>query len=168
MWGAGTPSYEGKRITVPETLCYPRPLQAHVPIIIGGGGERRTLRLAARYADAANVIGDKDAVRRKAAVLRAHVEAEGRSGQDVALTHLSTVLVGAHDRHVAEMVERVRPRRSDAARLAAAMNAGTVSDHVGRFRELAELGVREVMVRLPDPRDPDAMEQMSKVIAAFR
>ena len=66
------------------------------------------------------------------------------------------------------MVERVRPGRSDAARLAVAMNAGTVSDHVGRFRELAELGVREVMVRLPDPRDPDAMEQMSKVIAAFR
>jgi hypothetical protein len=47
------------------------------------------------------------------------------------------------------------------------MNAGTVSDHVGRFRELAELGVREVMVRLPDPLDPDAMEQMSKVISAF-
>ncbi len=167
MWGAGSPSFEGKRITVREALCYPRPIQAHVPILLGGGGERRTLRLAARYADAANVMGDNDTVRRKAGVLRAHLEAEGRSAGGVALTHLSTVLVGAHDRHVAEMVERVRPRRSDTARVAAAMNAGTVSDHVGRFRELAESGVCEVMVRLPDPLDPDVMEQMSKVIAAF-
>jgi len=167
MWGAGSQSYEGKRITVPEALCYPRPLQAHVPILLGGGGERRTLRLAARYADAANVMGDKDTVRRKAGILQAHLEAEGRNAGDVALTHLSTALVGAHDRHVAEMVERVRPRRSDAARVAAALNAGTVSDHVGRFRELADIGVREVMVRLPDPQDPDAMEQMSKVISAF-
>ena len=38
--------------------CYPRPLQEHVPMLVGGGGERRTLRLAARYADAANVLGD--------------------------------------------------------------------------------------------------------------
>ena len=113
-------------------------------------------------------MGDKDTVRRKAGILQAHLEAEGRNAGDVALTHLSTALVGAHDRHVAEMVERVRPRRSDAARVAAALNAGTVSDHVGRFRELADIGVREVMVRLPDPQDPDAMEQMSKVISAFR
>jgi len=48
------------------------------------------------------------------------------------------------------------------------MNAGTVKDHVGRFRELAEAGVGEVMVRLFDPLDAGSMEPMSKVISAFR
>jgi len=48
------------------------------------------------------------------------------------------------------------------------MNAGTVRDHVGRFRELAEGGVREVMVRLPDPVGPGSMEEISHVIDAFR
>jgi len=168
LWGPGSPSYEGLRVTVPEAMCYPRPLQEHVPVIVGGGGERRTLQLAARYADAANVMGDTDQVRRKAAVLRAHCELEGRDPAAVELTHLSSVVVGADDRHVAETVERLRPRGRDRAHAAAAMNAGTVRDHVGRFRELAEGGVREVMVRLPDPVGPGSMEEISHVIDAFR
>ena len=168
LWGAGSPSYEGSRVKVPEAMCYPRPLQSHVPVLVGGGGERRTLRLAARYADAANVIGDRATVRHKAAVLRAHCQAEGRDPAAVELTHLSSVLVGADDRHVAELVERLRPRGSDRARAAAALNAGTVRDHVGRFRELAEAGVSEVMVRLADQPGSGSMEQMASVIAAFR
>ncbi len=168
LWGAGTPAFEGRRVTVPEAMCYPRPLQAHVPILVGGGGERRTLRLAARYADAANVMGDTGTVEHKAAVLRAHCVAEGRDPAAVELTHLSSVLVGADDRHVAEQVERFRPRRSDSARAAARLNAGTVKDQVGRFRELAEAGVGEAIVRLRDPLDAGAMEQMAHVISAFR
>jgi alkanesulfonate monooxygenase SsuD/methylene tetrahydromethanopterin reductase-like flavin-dependent oxidoreductase (luciferase family) len=166
MWGPGSPSFEGRVLSVPAAACYPRPLQQHVPVIVGGGGERRTLRLAARYADAANVMGDLAAVRRKAAILRAHCEEAGREG--VELTHLSTALVGADDAHVGELVERLRPRRQDPARYAAAVHAGTVADHVGRFRELAEAGVSEVMLRLPGLVDAQPLEPMAKVIAAFR
>ncbi len=168
LWGPGAPSFEGQVLTVPETICYPRPLQERVPILVGGGGERRTLRLAARYADAANVLGDAAAVHHKAAVLRAHCEEVGRDPAQVALTHLSTALVGDGDRHVAELVDRLRPRRRDPAWYAATVNAGTVADHVGRFREVAEAGAQEVMVRLPDLDGPAALERMAKVISAFR
>ena len=58
LWGPGSKPFEGAVLRVPETMCYPRPLQERVPLLVGGGGERRTLRLAARYADAANVFGD--------------------------------------------------------------------------------------------------------------
>ncbi|HET9137821.1 TIGR03560 family F420-dependent LLM class oxidoreductase [Actinophytocola sp.] len=168
LWGPGGPAFEGAAVSVPEAAGYPRPLQEHVPIIVGGGGERRTLRLAARYADAANVLGDLDTVRRKASVLRAHCAEVGRDPAEVALTHLSTALVGTGDRELAGLVERLRPPRMDPARFAAAVNAGTVDDHVGRFRELAEAGVAEVMVRLPDLSDPEPLQRMAKVIAAFR
>jgi F420-dependent oxidoreductase-like protein len=168
LWGPGSPSFRGESITVPEALCYPRPLQEHVPIVVGGGGERRTLRLAARYADAANVMGDVATVRRKVGVLRSHCEVEGRDPGQVQVTHLSSVIVGSHDRHVAELVDRVRPRHRDPAQVARAYNAGTVEDHIGRSRELAEAGVGEVVVRLPDPLDSDAMEQMAAIIEAFR
>ena len=47
------------RVTVPAATCYPRPLQEHVPILVGGSGERRTLRLVARHADACNLFGDR-------------------------------------------------------------------------------------------------------------
>jgi F420-dependent oxidoreductase-like protein len=165
LWGKGSPRYDGAAVTVPEALCYPRPVQAHVPIIVGGGGERRTLRLAARHADAANVFGDLATVRHKAAVLRAHADEAGRA---VELTHLSTALVGDDDRHVRELVERLRPRRVDAARFAAEVNAGTVDDHIGRCRRLAEAGVSEVMLRLPDLTNPEPLERMARVIAAIR
>jgi hypothetical protein len=78
------------------------------------------------------------------------------------------MLVGANDRQVAEAVERLRPRRSDPARVAKALNAGTVVDHIGRFRELADAGVKEAMVRVADPLDEASMEQVTKVISAFR
>jgi F420-dependent oxidoreductase-like protein len=165
LWGKGSPAFSGQVIDVPEAVCYPRPLQERIPLLVGGGGERRTLRLAARYADAANVFGDVATVRHKAAVLRAHCASAGR---EVELTHLSTVLVGDDDRHLAELVDRLRPRRTDPARYAASVHAGTVDDHVGRFRELAEAGVSEVMVRLPDLTDPTPLNRMARVIAAFR
>jgi F420-dependent oxidoreductase-like protein len=165
VWGKGSPAFTGRVVSIPEAACYPRPLQEHVPIILGGGGERRTLRLAARYADAANVLGDLDTVRHKVSVLRRHCAATGRT---VAMTHLCTVLVGDDDRHVAELVERLRPPRQDAASYATAVHAGTVTDHIGRFRELAEAGFAEVMVRLPDLTDAGPLATMAKVIAAFR
>ncbi len=64
---------------------------------------------------------------------------------------------------------RGRGRRGgDRARAAAALNAGTVHDHIGRCRELADAGVSEVVVRMVDPLDPSVMEQMASVISAFR
>ena len=65
-------------------------------------------------------------------------------------------------------MNRLRPRRADPAGYAASVNAGTADDHIGRFRELAEAGVAEVIVRLADLTDPAPLEQMAKVIAAFR
>ena len=165
LWGKGSPAFHGRAIDIPEAAGYPRPLQEHIPIILGGGGERRTLRLAARHADAANVMGDLNTVRHKASVLRAHC---AEAGREVELTHLCTTLIGDDDRHVAELADRLRPARMDPARYAASVHAGTVTDHVGRFRELAEAGVAEVMIRLPDLTDAEPLARLGKVIAAFR
>ena len=168
LWGKGNPSFQGKVLSVPEAMCYPRPLQDRVPILLGGSGERRTLRLAAQYADASNVFGNPATVRHKAQVLRAHCADVGRDPAEVALTQLSTALVGTDDAHVRALVDRLRPRQQDPAAFAVAVNAGTVADQVGRFRELAEAGASEVMVRLPDLTDAEPVERMGAVIAAFR
>jgi F420-dependent oxidoreductase-like protein len=164
LWGPGNPAFEGQVLSLPDTTCYPRPL-GRIPIVLGGGGEKRTLPLAARYADAANVFGDAATVARKRDVLRAHCASSGR---DVELTHLSTTLVGVDDREVAAAVDRLRPRRQAAADYAAAVNAGTVEDHIARFRHLAEAGAAEVMIRLPDLTDAQPLAHMAKVISAFR
>jgi F420-dependent oxidoreductase-like protein len=168
LWGKGAPAFRGRVIDVPEAMCYPRPLQDHVPILVGGGGERRTLRLAARYADACNVFGDADVVAHKVAVLHAHCDEVGRDRADVAVTQLSTTLVGRDGAELAGLLDGLRPRRWSAERYATSVNAGTVTDQVGRFRGLADGGVATAIVSFPDLGEVAPLERFAPVIAAFR
>jgi alkanesulfonate monooxygenase SsuD/methylene tetrahydromethanopterin reductase-like flavin-dependent oxidoreductase (luciferase family) len=158
LWGPGNKPFHGAVLDVPDTTCYPRPLQERLPLLVGGSG-RRTLRVAARYADAVNVFGDVAAVRKHADYLRELTD------RPVELTHLSTTLVGKDHRDVDELVARLRPRNQNPARYAASVNAGTIADQIGRFRELSEAGVAEVMISLPDL---DTLDTVAEVISAFR
>jgi F420-dependent oxidoreductase-like protein len=166
LWGPGTPSFEGTVVSIPEAMCYPRPLQERIPILVGGGGERRTLRLAAQYADACNVIGEAEVVRRKVAVLRQHCDAVGRDPSAVEVTQLGTVLVGRDRADVAREVDRLRPARVGAERFARSVNAGTVADQVARLRGLAAAGVQTAIVSLAGLGPTDPVERFADVIAA--
>ena len=95
LWGPGSPRFEGRTLTVSEAVCYPRPLQERIPIMVGGSGEKRTLRLVARHADACNLVGDVDRVRHKLAVLREHCAAEERDPAEIEVTHLAPARGGA-------------------------------------------------------------------------
>jgi alkanesulfonate monooxygenase SsuD/methylene tetrahydromethanopterin reductase-like flavin-dependent oxidoreductase (luciferase family) len=137
-------------------------------MLVGGNGELRTLRLAAQYADACNIIGDVEVVMRKAAALHAHCDALGRDRTAVEVTQLSTTVVGRDAAEVARLLDGLRPRRQAAERYAASVNAGTVADQIGRFRALADAGVGTAIVSFPDLGEPDPIERFAGVIAAFR
>jgi F420-dependent oxidoreductase-like protein len=168
MWGPGAPSFTGTRLRVPEAICYPRPLQEHVPILVGGQGERRTLRLVARYADACNLRGDPPVVARKIAALEQHCRSFERDPATVTVTHLGTALVGRDRGELDALTERLRPKGTSPEAYRVWAGAGTVEEQVGRFRELAELGVAEAIVSLPDLGDTAAVERFAAVIDAFR
>jgi F420-dependent oxidoreductase-like protein len=91
MWGKGSPAYKGRVVEVPEAMCYPRPVQEHIPILVGGSGEKKTLRLVAQHADACNLFGDAKTISRKLVVLRDHCAAVGRDPSAIEVTHLGTV-----------------------------------------------------------------------------
>lgn len=101
-------------------------------------------------------------------MLRRHCADVGRDPAEIAVTHLSTVLCVPDRAVLAERVERLRPSGQGAEAVAAAMNAGTVTDHVGRFRALAEAGVATAIVSLADLDGPGPVEALRPVIAAFR
>jgi alkanesulfonate monooxygenase SsuD/methylene tetrahydromethanopterin reductase-like flavin-dependent oxidoreductase (luciferase family)/predicted kinase len=165
LWRPGTRAYAGSRVTLPETTCYPRPVR-DVPIIVGGSGEHRTLRIAARLADGCNLPSDLATLDAKLAVLRRHCEQAGRDPAEVAVTVLDTPVLGADRDDVAAIVERHRGRHT-AARYAVQHHAGTASDHIGRYRLLAERGVSTVFVSLPDLTGPREVLKLAPVAAAF-
>ena len=88
MWSDDDGPYEGRHYRLAETLCVPRPVQRpRPPIMLGGSGERKTLRLVARYADAANLYSfPPDELRRRLSVLDGHCETEGRDPATVERT----------------------------------------------------------------------------------
>lgn len=94
MWSEDDGPYDGVHYQLAETICSPRPISAPRPrVLIGGGGERKTLRLVARYADACNLFASSPAdVARKLEVLERHCAAEGRDPADIERTILATGL----------------------------------------------------------------------------
>jgi hypothetical protein len=147
MWSDNDGPYEGKHYQLAETICEPRPLQTpRPPILIGGGGEKKTLRLVARYADACNLFGSSVAdVKHKLEVLRAHCDAEGRDYDAITKTIIGRLNTGDPAAFLHEM-EQYHALGIDLVELAPAMPdpAGYVAmlGEKGHkiVRHLAELG----------------------------
>jgi alkanesulfonate monooxygenase SsuD/methylene tetrahydromethanopterin reductase-like flavin-dependent oxidoreductase (luciferase family) len=140
-------------------MSYPRPLQEHVPILVGGAGPRRTLRLVAQYADACNLTGGPDAVAAALAVLHRHCDDVGRDPASVEVTHLSTIRV---------VPDGVRSPSARAGRGRVRVVTGTVEDHALRIGALRAAGVDHVIVALDDVWEPGALDRLGAVIAGVR
>ncbi|HXP19144.1 MAG TPA: LLM class flavin-dependent oxidoreductase [Streptosporangiaceae bacterium] len=165
LWQPGTRAYRGRRVSLPETTCYPRPASP-IPIIVGGSGEQRTLRIAARLGDGCNLPAAIGTLDRKLAVLRSHCLAAGRDPHEVLITVLDVPVIGRDRGQVGSIIERLRGRTSAAA-FARQHHAGTADDHIGRYRLLAERGVSTVFVSLPDLAGPEDVLRLAPVTAAF-
>lgn len=147
MWSGDESPYHGKHYHLERPLNSPQSLQRpHPPILIGGGGERKTLRLVAQYADACNLFAaDTSVVTHKLDVLREHCEAVGRPFAEIEKTSLGQL-------HV------TRDGAGDSRTPAAA---------VEYFSGLAELGIEHAIVSLRDVHDEDTFEILgSEVIPA--
>ena len=134
MWSDDNGPFNGRHYQLAETLCVPQPLsRPHPPILVGGGGEKKTLLLVARYADACNVFGSSPAdVAGKLDVLRSHCEAEGRDYDRIEKTVLAVI-----------------PALAD------------VDAFLAAAREYAALGVTELSV-MPDRHPVEFAEQIAE------
>lgn len=167
LWGSGSPEFRGEHVASPGLTCYPRPVQDPIPILVGGGGEKRTLRLVARYADACNVFGDPDRVGRKVRVLARHCADFGRDPDDVEVTHLTNALVASDRKELRERVESLRDRNTPADTFMARNNAGTVEDLTELFARYSAAGADHSIVAIPDVLSEGSVEVFGEVIANF-
>ena len=126
MFTEEAPSFEGRYYRIDGVLNYPRPVTpGGPPILVGGSGEQRTLRLVARYGDACNLFGDPPTIRHKLEVLERHCAEAGRDPADITKTRLGTLVL--------------RPTSREAERVAAEMQAAWGVDEE-QFRAVVVAG----------------------------
>jgi alkanesulfonate monooxygenase len=134
MWSDSDAPYEGKHYHLGRTLNSPQPLRTP-PILIGGGGEKKTLRLVAKYAQACNLFATPE-VQHKLEVLRGHCEAEGRDYDSIEKTVMMPLDIGEKGENIPALLERMR--------------------------EFAALGVAEVHVSVPDVWQTERLELIGR------
>jgi F420-dependent oxidoreductase-like protein len=108
MWSESDAPYQGTHYQLERTLNVPQPLsRPHPPILIGGGGEKKTLRLVAKYAQACNLFGNAD-LPHKLEVLREHCAAVGRDYDEIEKTVMGPIDPGKDGEKVDELLEQLR------------------------------------------------------------
>lgn len=157
-------NFEGRYFQLRDAVNDPPPVQRpRPPLMIGGGGEQKTLRLVAQYADYCNIFkATPDELRHKYAVLREHCQHLGRPFEEIVRTSHATVLIG---RDAAE-VERKRERHK---RFLSEPLIGTPDQVIGQIREIAAAGTQYFIFNLQDAHLMEPLYLMGeKVLPALR
>ena len=142
-------TYEGKHHSVRGAFNNPQPIRGDIPIMIGGSGERKTLRMVAQYADASNFFGDVERIRHLNGVLEGHCERLGRDPAEITKTRLGTIVV-APDPGGGPAKARARPRarRVPADRLATWV-VGDPDSVAEQCSELLDAGLDGLIFNMP-------------------
>jgi alkanesulfonate monooxygenase SsuD/methylene tetrahydromethanopterin reductase-like flavin-dependent oxidoreductase (luciferase family) len=165
--GGTVTSGEGGRYSFDRLRLTPRPLQDHLPIMIGGSGERKTLRIVAKHADIWNAFGTPEVLAHKDAVLRAHCADVGRDPATIERTVGCKVTI----RQTEAEAERVRRSILEHNRTPLANVEGDLTFWTGTPEQLAEtmltyraIGFHGFIVELPAPFDRETMETLVNVV----
>ncbi|MGD0318612.1 MAG: LLM class F420-dependent oxidoreductase [Nitrososphaerales archaeon] len=146
MWSSDGFSFEGKYYRVSDAFCVPKPVQKpHPPILIGGGGEKVTLRLVARYGDACNLTGGAEMIRHKLEVLREHCRAVGRDYDEILKTKLGHLVI-ARDAQEARSIAEGEGHTPE--RLSDYVIYGTPDRVKQSIEELAAAGVEYLILNI--------------------
>lgn len=148
MFTEEAPTFTGAHYRVEGVRNLPRPIRPDgIPIMVGGGGERRTLRLVAQYADQCNVSGDLDTVCHKLEVLRGHCAEVGRDPSEIRTTRLGSLFLTDSEQQTID----TRAMLIDLAGedFAAGCTVGTDDEVVEQVAVMIDAGVDEPIFNLP-------------------
>jgi F420-dependent oxidoreductase-like protein len=166
MFTEDAPSFEGRFYRISGAMNRPRPVQAGgPPILVGGGGERRTLRLVAEYADACNIFGDAATVAHKLEVLARHCDDVGRDPATITKTRLGTLVIGATAKEAdRKLGDLAATRGLDESMLRAMVTAGDPEAVTEQVTALLAAGLDGLVFNMPDAHDLDAVALAGKTL----
>jgi F420-dependent oxidoreductase-like protein len=167
MFTEDSPSFEGRHFGVDGVLNNPRPLRGDIPILVGGSGERKTLRLVAQYADACNIFGDPDRVRHLLGVLEGHCEADGRDPAEITKTRLGTLVIAPTHEEAGRLLAQWPDRANlPEERLRHVLTLGDPDEVGERVQSLFAAGLDGLVFHLPNPYDLDTVALAGETLSA--
>ena len=151
---------DGSRYRASHVRNDPLPIQRHLPICVGGGGEQVTLKLVAQYADMNNVGDGVETVRRKEKILLEHCAAVGRDPSEIERTTGIGAVFIRDDRAEAERLLKAALAHNRVARPWSDQPVGTPEDVAERLAPYVELGYRHLIAAFPSPYDEESMARL--------
>ena len=130
-------NFDGQHYQLKNAPLEPKPQQAKIPLMIGGGGEQRTLKIAAQYADEWNVWGDAQILRYKMNILDQHCESAGRDPHEIERSAVALLFLSDNEKYL----NKIR-----AAELTSPAIIGNVNEVIEIVSTLKEIGVKELIV----------------------
>jgi F420-dependent oxidoreductase-like protein len=162
-------TFEGRYHRTSEALNYPRPIRSDgIPILVGGSGEKRTLRLVAQYADACNFFGDLPVIKHKIEVLERHCEQVGRDPAEITKTRLGGLLVAPTTSEAESKGEVVRERRSmPKDRYDSYFVAGDPDAVATQAQNYLDAGLDGLIFNVHDASDLQTLELAGKTLSSI-
>ena len=158
------PSAAGPRYQATAVRNDPPPIQTRLPLLVGGGGEKVTLRLVARYADANNVGGGLASVMRKEAILLEHCEREGRDPAEIErTTGVGTVIIRDSREEARRIFEAMFAHHGN-ARPWEDQPVGTPEDVIEKLAPYPSIGYRHLIAGFPSPFDEESMTRLAREV----
>ena len=154
MWIEERATFSGKFYQLRDAYCNPKPIQKpHPPIMIGGSGERRTLKIAAKYGDACNLFGSVETVKKKLAVLREHCRTVGSDYDSIMKTKLGRVVIEKSKEKVMEAIKGLpEDRRREY------VIYGTPDEVLQKVEAFMDAGIDYLIVNLEPDREFQSLE----------
>lgn len=159
MLDGSNPTASGPRYSAVNTRNLPPPIREHLPILIGGGGEKVTLRLVARHADMNNLGGGLEVVRAKEQILRAHCEAIGRDPAEIERTASVGTIFIRDSRAEAKQIGRAAFKQNRAEPWYP--HYGTPEQIADELAPYGELGYQHLIANFPAPYDEESMTRFA-------
>jgi alkanesulfonate monooxygenase SsuD/methylene tetrahydromethanopterin reductase-like flavin-dependent oxidoreductase (luciferase family) len=163
------PSAAGPHYAMREVRNLPAPVQRQLPILVGGGGEKVTLRLVARYADMNNVGGGFENVKRKEEILRQHCADVGRDEREIERTaNMGPIIVRdtveEAQRVLADLFRHNGDASTWAGRSPADQPVGPPDVVAGALAQYVDIGYRHLVIGLPSPYDEETMTRLVREV----
>ncbi len=162
MWTQEEATFEGKYYQVHGAINQPKGVQKpHIPILIGGGGEKVTLKLVAQYGDACNVSGDLETIKHKYAIIQDHCQTVGRDYESIRRTATTFCSIADTDEQaMAKIPESIRRMFGNRVGAALIGNPDTIRQRMADFEAA---GVQELIIGFPDvATKPDSLRVFAK------